>query len=198
MATHLRFTPVLALIGALAFGAAPAAKAQDSSAVRADTSARSDTSGYQGYGADILQRSQTSGQADSGAAGYQGAPSDTALRAKPGVQTGPSAADSGKTGQTGQTGSTSQADTVVCTDGSTSPRTGEVCLKHGGIDWAATNAALKARGQAPIQPGDSASADTALRAKPGVQTGPTDSSTMGRMNDSSGMGQMNDTSSTSR
>ena len=197
MGTHLRFTPVLALIGALALGGAPAARAQDTSSVRADTSARSDTSGYQGYGADTLQRSQPTGQA--GASQSQGVPSDTALRAKPGVQTGPSAKDSSKAGQSRSTSNTSSsADLVVCKDGSTSPRTGEVCLKHGGIDWTATNAALKARGQSPIQPGDSASSDTALRAKPGVQTGPTDSSAMGRMNDSSGMGQMNDTSSTSR
>ena len=204
MGTHLRFTPVLALIGALALGGAPAARAQDTSSVRADTSARSDTSGYQGYGADTLQRSQPTGQAG---ASENGAVSDTALRAKPGVQTGPSAKDSSKAGQSSNS-SSSSADTVVCKDGSTSPRTGEVCLKHGGIDWTATNAALKARGQSPIQPGDSASADTALRAKPGVQTGPTDSSAVGRMgndssgmgqmNDSSGMGQMNDTSSTSR
>jgi hypothetical protein len=174
MGTHLRFTPILALIGALALGAAPTAQAQDTSSVRADTS------GYQGYGADTLQRSQPTGQADTGAAGYQGAPADTALRAKPGVQTGPAAKDSSKAGQT----SSSAADTVVCKDGSTSPRTGDVCLKHGGIDWAATNAALKARGQSPIQPGDSA-----LMAKPGVQTGPADTSSMG---------QMKDTSSTSR
>lgn len=190
MGTHLRFTPVLGLVAALALGGAPTARAQDTSSVSADSSARSGNPGYQGYGADTLQRSQ----ADSGAK-YNGPPTDTTLKAKPGVQTGPSAADSSKTGQTG---TTSQADTVVCKDGSTSPRTGEVCLKHGGIDWTATNAALKARGQATIQPNDSASADTALRAKPGVQTGPTDSSAMGRMNDSSGMGQMQDTSSTSR
>jgi hypothetical protein len=181
MGTHLRFTPILALIGALALGAAPTAQAQDTSSVRADTSARTDTSGYQGYGADTLQRSQPTGQADTGAAGYQGAPSDTALRAKPGVQTGPAAGDSSKTGKTSGT----SADTVVCKDGSSAPRTGDVCLKHGGIDWATTNAALKARGQAPINPGDSASADTALRAKPGVQTGPTDSSSMGQMKDTS-------------
>ena len=183
MGTHLRFTPILALIGALALGATPKAEAQDTSSVRADTSARTDTSGYQGYGADTLQRSQPTGQADTGAAGYQGAPSDTALRAKPGVQTGPAADDSSKTGQTSAT----PADTVVCKDGSTSPRTGDVCLKHGGIDWTATNAALKARGQSPIQPGRHG--DSALMAKPGVQTGPADTSSMG---------QMKDTSSTSR
>ena len=183
---------VMVSLVAVLLVAVPTAGAQDTSSVRADTSARTDTSGYQGYGADTLQRSQPTGQADTGAAGYQGAPADTALRAKPGVQTGPSAKDSSKTGQTSAT----PADTVVCKDGSTSPRTGDVCLNHGGIDWASTNAALKARGQAPINPGDSASADTALRAKPGVQTGPTDSSTMGQM-DTSAMGQMKDTSSTS-
>jgi len=188
MRTHFRFTPVLALIGVLALGAPPAAQAQDTSSVRSNTS--SDTSGYQGYGSDTLQRSQS----DTGAK-YNGPATDTTLKAKPGVQTGPSAADSGKTSSS----SSSQADMVVCKDGSTSPRTGEVCLKHGGIDWTATNASLKARGQAPLQPGDSASADTALRAKPGVQTGPTDSSTMGQMKDSSGMSEMgHDTSSTSR
>jgi hypothetical protein len=180
MGTHLRFTPVLALVGALALGTAPAARAQDTSSIRAQdtSSARADTSGVQGYGADSSSadtgRMAPSGQAgDSGSSGYNGAPSDTALRAKPGVQTGPSAKDSSKTGQS----SSSAADTVVCKDGSNSQRTGEVCLKHGGIDWAATEAALKARGQSTSgMSGDSASADTALRAKPGVQTGPTDSS----------------------
>jgi hypothetical protein len=183
MGTHLRFTPVLALVGALALGTAPAARAQDTS------SARPDTSGVQGYGADTSSadtgRMAPTGQAgDSGAAGYNGAPSDTALRAKPGVQTGPSAKDSSKTGQ-----SSSAVDTVVCKDGSNSPRTGEVCLKHGGIDWTATEAALKARGQSTSglrdsMVGDSASADTALRAKPGVQTGPTDSSAAARADSS--------------
>jgi hypothetical protein len=203
MGTHLRLTPTLALIGALALGGAPAARAQDTSAVRRDTGAvRSDTSGYQGYGADTLQRTAPTG-ADTGAK-YNGPPTDTTLKAKPGVQTGPSATDSSK-----KTGTTSQADTVVCKDGSTSARTGNVCMQHGGIDWTATNAALKARGQAPIQPGDSASTgtstryngpptDTTLKAKPGVQTGPTDSSSMGQMGDSSSMGQMKDTSSSSR
>jgi hypothetical protein len=184
MGTHLRFTPVLALIGALALGAAPAARAQDTSSARAQdtSSARADTSGVQGYGADTSAadtgRMAPSGQAgDTGAAGYSGAPSDTVLRAKPGVQTGPSAQDSSKTGKS----SSSAADTVVCKDGSNAQRTGEVCLKHGGIDWTATEAALKARGQSTSGMGDSASADTALRAKPGVQTGPTDSSAAGQV-----------------
>ena len=171
MGTHLRFTPVLALVGALALGAAPAARAQDTSSAKADTSGvqgygAADTSGVQGYGA---------GQAgaDTGAK-YNGPPTDTTLKAKPGVQTGPSAADSSKVGQSGQN-SASVADTVACKDGSNAPRSGEPCLRHGGIDWAATEAAAKARGET-VPMGDSASADTALRAKPGVQTGPTDSS----------------------
>ena len=192
MGTHHRFTPVLALIGALALGAAPAARAQDTSSARAQdtSSARADTSGVQGYGADTSAadtgRMAPSGQAgDTGAAGYNGAPSDTALRAKPGVQTGPSAQDSSKTGQS----SSSAADTVVCKDGSNAQRTGEVCLKHGGIDWTATEAALKARGQSTSglrdsASTDSASADTALRAKPGVQTGPTDSSAASQVDSS--------------
>jgi hypothetical protein len=180
MGTHLRFTPVLALIGALALGTAPAARAQDTS------SARPDTSGVQGYGADTsaADTGRMAPSGDTSAAGY-GAPSDTALRAKPGVQTGPSVNDSGKAGQT----SNAPADTVVCKDGSNSPRSGEVCLKHGGIDWTATEAALKARGQSTSGlrdslVGDSASADTALRAKPGVQTGPTDSSAASQVDSS--------------
>jgi hypothetical protein len=165
MGTHLRFTPVLALIGALALGGTSAARAQDTSSVRPDTSA------YQGYGgdtaaADTLQARQPTGQADTGA--YQGPPTDTTLKAKPGVQTGPAQGDSGKTGQTGMA-----ADSVVCKDGSNSSRT-EACMKHGGIDWASTQAALKARGEQTTQPGESASSDTTLKAKPGVQTGPAD------------------------
>jgi hypothetical protein len=185
MGTHLRFTPVLALLGALALGAAPAARAQDTS------SAQADTSGVQGYGADTaaadtfraVQPTGQAGQADTGAAGYTGPPTDTTLKAKPGVQTGPAAGDSGKAGQTGQARAT-PADTVVCKDGSNAPRSGEPCLRHGGIDWTATEAALKARGETTPRMGDSASADTALRAKPGVQTGPTDSSAAGQADSS--------------
>lgn len=188
MGTHLRFTPVLALLGALALGAAPAARAQDTS------SAQADTSGVQGYGgaaADTFRAAQPSGQAgqaDTGGVKYHGPPTDTVLKAKTGVQTGPSAADSSKVGQTGQPSAT-PADTVVCKDGSNAARTGSPCLNHGGIDWTATNAALKARGQpspgmGDSATGDSASADTALRAKPGVQTGPTDSSAAARTDSS--------------
>ena len=105
MGTHLRLTPILALIGALALGGASAARAQDTSAVRQDTSAvRSDTSGYQGYGADTLQRTAPTG-ADTGAK-YNGPPTDTTLKAKPGVQTGPT--DSSSMGQMGDSSSMGQ------------------------------------------------------------------------------------------
>ena len=84
MGTHLRFTPILALIGALALGAAPKAGAQDTSSVRADTSARTDTSGYQGYGSDTLQRSQPTRSGRYRRRRLPGRAPDTALRAKPG------------------------------------------------------------------------------------------------------------------
>jgi hypothetical protein len=135
MPIHLRFTRVLALAGALALAGTSTARAQDTSQVGADTSA------YQGYGGDTsAAAAQPAGGADSGATGYAGPPTDTTLKAKPGVQTGPTAGDSGKAGKPSGTA----ADSVACKDGSTAPRT-DGCLRNGGIDWAATEAALKAR-----------------------------------------------------
>ncbi len=134
MRVCLRFIPVLALAGALALGGASTARAQDTSQVRADSS------GYQGYG-DTSAAAATGG-ADSGAAGFTGAPTDTTLKASPGVQTGPTAGDSGKAGRPSATA----ADSVVCKDGSNSPRT-EGCVRNRGIDWVATEAAMKARGE---------------------------------------------------
>ena len=93
------------------------------------------------------------GQADSGAAAYTGPATDTTLKAKPGVQTGPTAADSGKAG----TPSATAADTVVCKDGSNSART-DGCVKNGGIDWVATEAAMKAPGQSTTGPDTSTAA----------------------------------------
>jgi hypothetical protein len=134
----LRFTPVLALAGALALGGTSTARAQDTSQVGADTSE------YQGYGGGDTSAAaaQPIGGADSGAAGYTGPPTDTTLKAEPGVQTGPTAGDSGKAWKPSATA----ADTVVCKDGSNAART-DGCLKNGGIDWAATEAAMKARGE---------------------------------------------------
>lgn len=138
MRIYLRFTPVLALAGALALGGTSTARAQDTSQVRADTS------GYQGYrgGDTSAAAAQTAGRADSGAAGYTGPPTDTTLQAKPGVQTGPTAGDSAKAGKPSATA----ADSVVCKDGSNAART-DGCVRNGGIDWAATEAAMKARGE---------------------------------------------------
>ena len=38
-------------------------------------------------------------------------------------------------------------DTLVCTDSSNAPNGSNACSGHGGIDWTATQAALKARGR---------------------------------------------------
>jgi hypothetical protein len=163
MRTYLRFTPVLALAGALALGGTSTARAQDTSQVSGDTS------GYQGYrGADTsAAAAQPTGQADTGAAGYTGPPTDTTLKAEPGVQTGPTAGDSGKAGKPSATA----ADTVACKDGSNAPRT-DGCVKNGGIDWAATEAAMKARGQTTTGRDTSAAApaDTGTMSRDSTQS----------------------------
>jgi hypothetical protein len=151
----LRFTPVLVLAGALALGGTSTARAQDTSQVSADTSE------YQGYGADTsAAAAQPTGGADSGAAGYTGPPTDTILKAEPGVQTGPTAGDTGKAGKPSATA----ADTVACMDGSNAPRT-DGCVRNGGIDWDATEAAMKARGEHTTG-GDTSTAAPADTTKP--------------------------------
>jgi hypothetical protein len=183
MDMHKRFITTLALAGVLTAAGASVARAQDTTAA-----ARSDTMGYR------PSEGQTdTTQADTGKFQYNGAPSDTALRAKPGVQTGPSAGDSGKAAA--RAGEAGLPDTVACKDGSNAGRT-VGCSSHGGIDWAATKAAMKARGGEAGQTGDTtampadttqasqqgaddyqshgAPSDTALKAKPGTQTGPSD------------------------
>jgi hypothetical protein len=123
---------MLAVIGALALGGASVARAQDTS------KARPDTSGYKGY---------DSTRTDSAGFKYTGPPTDTALKAKPGAQTGPTAADTGKAaGDTGKAAGAGMADTVVCKDGSNAAAGQSACSAHGGIDSAATKAAKKARG----------------------------------------------------
>jgi len=143
MGIHNRFTTALAVIAMLA-GAASIAWAQDTS-----KAARSDTMGYK----------PSQGQADTGAAAAR-------------------------------LGAADVVDTVVCKDGSNAGRA-QGCSAHGGIDWASTKAALKARGievkadsstalsdttQANKQGGGNYQyhgppSDTALKAKPGTQTG---------------------------
>jgi hypothetical protein len=151
MGIHSRSTPLMALVGMLLLGAAPGLRAQQPTNPPKDTSAMAqpDTTAYQGY-----QRNDSS-QTDTGKAGaakYHGPPTDTALKAKPGVQTGPTA---GKAKPT-EAGAAAAADTVVCKDGSSASKAAKGCTKHGGIDWAATKAAMKARGQ--MQGGDTGAA----------------------------------------
>lgn len=212
MGIYSRSTALSAVVGILALAAAPGLWAQQPGQNRPDTGAvQTDTSGYKGY-----QPSDSSKVGPSDTSGMnQGAPSDTALKAKPGVQTGPSANDSGAAGQTGISAT---VDSVVCKDGSRAAKPGKAnCAQHGGVDKAATKAAWKARGYEskpsdnnnpaadttkPSGGADSGKAnkegaggyqyngpasDTALKAKPGVQTGPTaaDSSHPGGVSDSS-------------
>jgi hypothetical protein len=225
MGIYSRSTALSAVVGMLALAAAPGLWAQQPGQNRPDSGAvQTDTSGYKGY-----QPSDTSKAGKSDTSGVsQGAPADTALKAKPGVQTGPSAKDSGTAGQTGMTAT---VDSVVCKDGSRAAKPGKTnCAKHGGVDRAATKAAWKSRGYqsmkkdttsagANAQPSGAAepsksdtgeankqgaggyqyngpASDTALKAKPGVQTGPRDSSGAGGVSDSShaGMSGMSDSS----
>jgi hypothetical protein len=135
MGTNLRVTPVLVLAGALVLGGS-AARAQDTTGVRADTSE------YRDYGgADTsAAASQDTGWVDGTAGVYMGQPTDTTIEAEPGVQTGPAAGDTGSVGGPSATSD----DALVCTDGSNAART-DGCVRNGGIDWAATDAATKAR-----------------------------------------------------
>jgi hypothetical protein len=219
MGIYSRSSALSAVVGILALAAAPGLWAQQQGQNRTDTGAvQTDTSGYKGY-----QPSDSNKPARTDTSGMnQGAPSDTALKAKPGVQTGPSAKDSGAAGQTGIKAT---VDSVVCKDGSRAAKPGKTnCAEHGGVDKAATKAAWSARGYhaKPSENNNAAadtskpsgadtskagkegaggyryngpSTDTALKAKPGVQTGPSPSksSQAGGMSDSSHAG-MSDSS----
>ncbi len=149
MGIHSRHTRILAVVGMLALGAASAARAQDTTHVQAkDTSAaaRSDTSGYRSYQNSDTLRSDSSGFK------YNGPPTDTTLKAKPGAQTGRNAGDSANAAGnvSDSTSSAGATDTVVCKDGSNGVVS--ACnAAHGGIDSVATKAAKKARGQSGTQ-----------------------------------------------
>ena len=180
MGIYSRSSALSAVVGILALAAAPGLWAQQQGQNRTDTGAvQTDTSGYQTY---KPSDSTKAGPSDTSAMN-QGAPSDTALKAKPGVQTGPSAKDSGAAGQTGIKAT---VDSVVCKDGSRAAKPGETnCAEHGGVDKAATKAAWSARDTSKPSGAESSktvkedgyqyngpSTDTASKAKPGVQTGP--------------------------
>jgi hypothetical protein len=201
----------------LALAAAPGLWAQQTGQNRTDSGAvQTDTSGYKGY-----QPSDT-GKAKNDTSGMsQGAPSDTALKAKPGVQTGPSANDSGTAGRTGMRAGADSVVCKDGSRAARPGRVN--CKQHGGLDWAATKAAWKSRGyhgqsnQNQAAPSDTSrsnagadtgqvnkkgaggyryngpASDTALKAKPGVQTGPKDSARAGA-SDSGAAGMSADTS----
>ena len=228
MGIHIRQTRMIAVVGVLALGGASVVAAQDTSAA-----SRRDTSGYQQSGnqTDTMQAGAArSGMSDTSQYKSNGASTDTALKAKPGVQTGPTAGDSSrmhgqdtssykssgsqdtssykssgnqadtsgrvnKTTRSGykyhgpgsdtaldakagtQTGPAagdtgrmhrrrhhmrmSAMDTVVCKDGSNSANSKSgACSAHGGVDTAATWAAMKARGGWRGRPG--AASDTGM------------------------------------
>jgi len=76
-----------------------------------------------------------------------------------------------------------QGGALVCKDGS-SGSNAAACASHGGVDSVATTAARKARGGVETGQLDTSAAgragkekDTTLKAKPGVQTGPSVSDT---------------------
>ena len=167
MGIHTRSTSLAALVGILLLGAAPGLRAQQTTnAPPKDTSAMAqpDTTAYQGYQQNDSSRTDTTGKAGQG--GYNGPPTDTALKAKPGVQTGPSSEKAKP--EAGAAGATAAADTVVCKDGSNASKAAKGCTEHGGIDWAATKSALKARGQ--MQGGDTSAAAPSDTGKAGVDT----------------------------
>jgi len=116
--------------------------AQDTSGYKQDTSGYKSSSGSQ---MDTTQAGQSVDRSSSGYK-YHGAPTDTTLKAEPGVQTGPSAGDSGRVHHRRHM-RMSAMDTVVCKDGSNSANSARgACGSHGGVDTTATWAAMKARG----------------------------------------------------
>lgn len=156
-----------------------------------------DTSSYKSSGAQDTSSYKSSGnQADTAGrvnktsrSGYKyhGPGSDTALKAKPGVQTGPTAGNTGQVHHRRHRMRMSAMDTVVCKDGSNSPnsRSG-ACGSHGGVDTVATWAAMKARGGWHGKPGQTSSDTSSGKSRTSSDTSSGKSSTS------------NDTSSSSR
>jgi hypothetical protein len=186
------------VVGILALAAAPGLWAQQPGQNRTDTGAvQTDTSGYKGY-----QPSDT-GKARTDTSGMnQGAPSDTTLKAKPGVQTGPSANDTGAASQTGMKATVDSVvckdGSRAATPGKANCKQhGGVDKAATKAAWKARGyqgkpSENKAAPSDTSQPGGAADTgktnqkqgasgyqyqgpptDTALKAKPGVQTGPT-------------------------
>lgn len=172
---------------------------QDTSSYRQSTSGQSqDTSGYKSSGnqPDTSQSGQVNRTTRSGYK-YHGAATDTALKAEPGVQTGPTAGDSGRVHHRRHRMRMSAADTVVCKDGSnTANSPSGACSAHGGVDTAATWAALKARGVYPGRMGHRTSSDTSA-GKSSPSKSSTSRSGMSSDTSMSKSGRSSDTSSSS-
>ncbi|HKT58977.1 MAG TPA: hypothetical protein VJQ46_02940 [Gemmatimonadales bacterium] len=160
MGIHIRRTPVFAVVGVLALGAVSAAAAQDTAGA-----ARQDTAGYQPSRTqtDTTHMGGNAARSDTSGYKYNGAPTDTALKAKPGVQTGPTAADSSRMGGGQDTSSSKQDTSGYKSSGGQADTSGRVNRT--------TRSGYKYHG---------APTDTALKAEPGVQTGPAPGDT-GRM-----------------
>lgn len=162
MARHFRSTPLIAIIGVLTLSGASAVRAQEPANAPARDStatAQSDTSGYRVYQrqadsvpADSVPGGQGSVRSDTSSSSGQA--SDTTLEATPGAQTAPTQG----VGTSGSTDSAARAGGVACKDGSNATKGDAGCAAHGGIDWAVTRAALKAREGMPGQADDAAAA----------------------------------------
>lgn len=160
MRIHSRRTHILAVVGVLALGAASTVRAQDTTqAMPRDTgaAASTDTSGYRSYQQspkDTIRLQPDSTRNDSSGFKYNGPPTDTTLKAKPGAQTGKKGEDSTSAGgdtssAAGQAGNAGVVDSFVCKDGSRNVASG--CdAAHGGIDSASTKASKKARGHTEV------------------------------------------------
>jgi len=147
---------------------------QDTSSYK--SSGSQDTSSYKSSG----NQADTSGRVNKTSRSgykYHGPGSDTALKAKAGVQTGPSASDSGRMHHRRHRMQMSAMDTVVCKDGSNSANKGSgVCGSHGGVDTAATWAAMKARGNWHGKSGQGTSSDTSAKKSSGTSSDTSSSS----------------------
>jgi len=162
MGIHIRRTPMVAVVGVLALSAVSVAAAQDTTAAT-----RQDTSGYQQSGnqTDTSRMGGNAARSDTSAYQYHGAATDTALKAKPGVQTGPTAADSGRMGNGQDTSSYRQSTSGQSQDTSGYKSSGnQPDTSRSGQVNRTTRSGYKYHG---------AATDTALKAEPGVQTGPT-------------------------
>jgi hypothetical protein len=170
MGIHIRQTRMIAVVGVLALGAASVAAAQDTSAA-----APQDTSGYQQSRnqTDTMQagaaRSDTS---DSSGYKYNGAGSDTALKAKPGVQTGPTADDSSRMGGGQDTSSYKSSGGQDTSSYKSSGGQDTSSYKSSGNQTDTSEAGQVNRTSKSGYKYHGAATDTTLKAEPGVQTGP--------------------------